>query len=149
MQRPKLLPPHYFAAAIAAMGALHFLLPLYRWLSPPWTFAGGVLLIVGIAMSANASGLFTRAQTPVVPFERSTALVTAGIFGWTRNPMYLGLIVALAGVAIVLGTLSPLCVLPVFIQIIRVRFVAGEERFLEGIFGERYLAYKQTVRRWI
>jgi protein-S-isoprenylcysteine O-methyltransferase Ste14 len=148
MQPPKLLPPHYFVMSLVLMGVLHFVFPVYRLLSLPWTLAGIALLAIGIAVSAIASGLFAKANTPVVPFERSTALVTGGLFRWTRNPMYLGLVLALVGVGIVCGTLGPFIAILVFIYIIRSRFIIGEERFLEGIFGDRYLAYKKNVRRW-
>jgi protein-S-isoprenylcysteine O-methyltransferase Ste14 len=133
---------------LVLMGVLHFAFPVYRWLSLPWTLAGIALLAIGIAVSAIASGLFAKANTPVVPFERSTALVTAGLFRWTRNPMYLGMVVALFGVGIFCGTVGPFIAIPVFIYIVRIRFILGEERFLEGIFGDRYLAYKKMVRRW-
>jgi protein-S-isoprenylcysteine O-methyltransferase Ste14 len=63
--------------------------------------------------------------------------------------MYLGMVALLIGVAILLGTLGAFMPVPVFAWIIQTWFVAGEERFLEQIFGEQYLAYKRAVRRWI
>lgn len=63
--------------------------------------------------------------------------------------MYLGMIVMLIGVATLCGTVGPLLPMPVFVWIIRFSLVAGEERFLEGIFGETYLAYRRSVRRWL
>jgi protein-S-isoprenylcysteine O-methyltransferase Ste14 len=85
----------------------------------------------------------------VVPFERSTALVTDGLFRYTRNPMYLGLTLVLAGVALLLGSLGAWLPIPVFVAIIQVNFIAGEERFLTELFGEEYLVYKQRTRRWL
>jgi len=84
-----------------------------------------------------------------VPFEPSTALVTGGWFRLTRNPMYLGLSLILLGVAMIDGTLGAFLPLPVFVAILHFRFIRAEERFLEGIFGERYRAYRTQVRRWI
>jgi protein-S-isoprenylcysteine O-methyltransferase Ste14 len=110
---------------------------------------GGALVVLGIALTAIAAGSFRRAGTPVVPFEISTALVTTGLYRLTRNPMYLGLALALVGVAVLLGTLSPFLPIPVFVWIIQAQFIRGEERFLEEIFGAGYLAYKSRVRRWI
>jgi protein-S-isoprenylcysteine O-methyltransferase Ste14 len=118
-------------------------------LQPPLSFIGIALIVGGIAMSANAAGKFRKAGTPVVPFERSTALVTTGLYRFTRNPMYLGLVTVLIGVAIVCGTVGPLIPIPMFVWIITQRFIVGEERFLQEIFGERYLAYKKSVRKWL
>jgi protein-S-isoprenylcysteine O-methyltransferase Ste14 len=85
----------------------------------------------------------------VVPFEKSTTLVTGGWFRMTRNPMYLGLTLILAGVALIDGTLGALLPLPVFVGILHFRFIRAEEHFLEGIFGEQYRSYRMQVRRWI
>src|SRR5690606_18496513 len=110
----------------------------------------GVLLIVaGIGLAVYAAGLFARAGTPVVPFEHSTRLVTGGVYQVTRNPMYVGLIAVLAGVALICGTAGALLPLPVFVWILTKQFIEGEEQFLEEIFGEDYLAYKRRVRRWL
>jgi protein-S-isoprenylcysteine O-methyltransferase Ste14 len=61
----------------------------------------------GFAIGGNAFRAFTRVGTPVVPFERSTALVTGGTYRITRNPMYLSMVVMLCGVAVLFGTLGP------------------------------------------
>ena len=100
-------------------------------------------------MAITAAGAFRRAGTPVIPFEPSTTLVTGGWFGVTRNPMYLGLALILSGVALIDGTLGAFLPLPVFIAIMHFRFIRAEERFLEGIFGEPYRAYRARVRRWV
>jgi protein-S-isoprenylcysteine O-methyltransferase Ste14 len=84
-----------------------------------------------------------------VPFTQSTALVTGGIYRWTRNPMYLGMMSGLIGLAVLLGTLSAFLPIPLFVWQIRRKFVLPEEAFLEGIFGGRYLEYKARVRRWL
>jgi protein-S-isoprenylcysteine O-methyltransferase Ste14 len=149
MQKPKVLPPVYLAISIVLMAALHFLFPVFRFLEPPISYSGLVLIAVGIAISAYAASRFAKAGTPVVPFERSTILITTGIYRWTRNPMYVGMVIVLLGVGTLCGTLGSLLPIPFFIWLIRVRFIAGEERFLKEIFGERYVVYKKSVRRWI
>ena len=83
------------------------------------------------------------------PFEQSTALVTGGLFRYTRNPMYLGLVLMLLGAAVGFGTLSPFFAIVVFVWWIQSRFIVREEAFLAGIFGPEYLAYKARVRRWL
>jgi protein-S-isoprenylcysteine O-methyltransferase Ste14 len=148
-QKRKIVPPMWLLFSLLAMLALHLLWPAARIVLSPYNWLGIALLALGIAVSLSASNRFRRAGTPVVPFERSTALVTEGAFRYTRNPMYLGLVVTLMGTAILLGTLTPWLVIPVFVWIIVARFIRGEERFLQDIFGAEYLAYKSRVRRWI
>ena len=148
-QKRKILPPVYLLLTLTVMLGLHFLAPVARVIAAPWSYLGAGLIVIGIALSAIAAGAFKRAGTPVVPFERSTALVTDGLYRVTRNPMYLGLLIALIGAAVLLGTLSPVLPIPVFVWIIQTRFIRGEERFLEELFGAEYVAYKSKVRRWV
>jgi protein-S-isoprenylcysteine O-methyltransferase Ste14 len=145
----KVLPPAWLAITLVVMTGLHYFLPIARLILQPWSFAGAVLIVAGIALSATGAGTFRRAGTPVIPFERSTALVTTGLYRFTRNPMYLGLALVLAGAAIAFGTLGPWLAIPGFLWIISTQFIRGEEAFLEEIFGADYLAYKAKVRRWL
>jgi protein-S-isoprenylcysteine O-methyltransferase Ste14 len=75
--------------------------------------------------------------------------VTGGLYRYTRNPMYLGMVSVLIGAALLFGTLSAWLPIPVFVWIIHNNFIRVEERFLEGIFGGQYLQYKNKVRRWL
>jgi protein-S-isoprenylcysteine O-methyltransferase Ste14 len=150
MEQPrKIVPPFWFVLALGLAVLLHYLMPIGRIIPEPWSYSGALLVVVGIVMSAAGAGAFRRVGTPVVPFERSTVLVTDGLYRFTRNPMYLGLVLSLCGVAILLGSISAWIPIPVFVWIIQARFIAGEERFLEEIFGEQYRAYRQRVRRWL
>ena len=72
-----------------------------------------------------------------------------GLYRFTRNPMYLGMLTWLAGWGIYLGSLSPLIMLPVFIWVLTVQQIIPEETVLAEKFGDDYLAYKQKVRRWL
>ena len=143
------LPPFYFLGAIVLMVALDRFLPIVTLIEPPITYLGWVLFGLGIAVALAVNWRFKRAGTPIRPFEESTALVTDGPFAFSRNPIYLGAIVGLFGIFVVLGSLSPLAVIPPFVYIIRTRFIAVEERMLEAAFGEAYRDYKTRVRRWI
>ncbi len=148
-RKRKIIPPVYLLLTLAAMLALHFKLPIVQLIQAPYSLAGWVLVVAGLAISATASSAFRRVGTPVVPFERSTVLVTDGLFRYTRNPMYLGLVILLLGIAIALGSLGALLPIPVFVWIIQKWFIEGEERFLTEIFGEQYLTYQRRVRRWL
>lgn len=148
-QKRKIIPPVYFFLGLLIMIALDRYWPIVHIIPEPYSYTGLLLIGFGAFISAHSASLFRRAGTPVVPFERSTKLVTTGFYRYTRNPMYLGLVLMLIGVAVLEGTASPWIVIPVFVCIIQRWFIEGEERFLEAIFGEEYRQYKQRVRRWI
>jgi len=148
-KKRKIVPPVYFLVTLIAMTALNFRVPVLKYLEPPVSLIGVALIGGGTLVSAWAAGAFVRAGTPVVPFAPSNVLVASGLYRLTRNPMYLGMVIALLGVAVLFGTIGALLPVPLFVWIIHTQFVLGEERFLESIFGEEYLAYKKSVRRWI
>jgi protein-S-isoprenylcysteine O-methyltransferase Ste14 len=140
------LPPVWLAISVVSMLLLDRYLPLYRYSAPLWL--GAPLFLFGLYMAASSAGSFVVAGTPVIPFERSKALVTDGFYRWTRNPMYLGMVLAQLGFALWLRSVSPFLPIVAFTAIIRWNFIAGEERFLEDIFGEPYRAFVRRVPRW-
>ncbi len=148
-EQRKIVPPVYMLLALLAMIVLHYVIPLADLIAPPLSYLGLAPLVVGITICAIAARMFDRAGTPIRPFERSTVLVTGGLYRYTRNPMYLGLTLILFGVWLLLGTASALLPIAVFIWIIQEGFIRGEERLLDAIFGEEYRGYKSRVRRWI
>lgn len=131
------------------MAAVHFLLPVARFARPPHTYLGLVPLAIGLAISIWGSELFRRRHTTIKPFERSTDLIVDGPYRFSRHPMYLGMVMALGGLAILLGSVTPLVIVPVFGWLMNSKFIAPEERAMEETFGEAYVEYKRRVRRWI
>ena len=111
--------------------------------------AGGVLDIAGFLVMLAGAGLFLRRRTAILPFKPATSLVTSGILGWTRNPMYLGMAVFYAGLAIILNSLAALVLLPLVLAIVQKQVIAREEAYLERAFGDEYVIYKNRVGRWI
>ena len=148
-KKRKILPVVYLLASLILMALLQLFLPLYQYVKPPFAFAGIIIVFAGIGLSAISAGMFVRVNTGLIPFEEATALVTDGVFGFTRNPMYLGMFLMVFGAAFLMGSVGALIPLLVFMLIIRFNFVAGEERFMEATFGQQYLDYKSKVRRWI
>ncbi|TDI48744.1 MAG: isoprenylcysteine carboxylmethyltransferase family protein [Acidobacteria bacterium] len=142
-------PPVYLLLTLIVMGALHAFVPIARLVPPPYQYGGIALIVLGFAVCVPSARLFQKLGTPLKPFEESTVVVTTGMFRFTRNPMYLGMVAGLLGVAILLGSLVAFLPVPVFGAIIHVRFIVHEERFMEELFGAEYLAYKRKVRRWI
>ena len=94
--------------------------------------------IVGIAVSTV--GDRTVYAREFKPFEKPTALVTGGPFSLSRNPMYLSMVIVLVGCVVLLGTVWPFLVVPLFIRVITTRFIVHEERMMEDRFGEQYRA---------
>lgn len=147
----RLPPPVWMILAGAAMWALHRWLPVATFIALPWNRIGWVIVAAGVATSITASTQFRRAGTTLNPWDpsKSTQLVTNGIFAFSRNPMYLGLILVLAGWAMWLGSLSPWLMLPLLIVLLTRRQILPEERALRELFGEGYAQYCRTVGRWL
>lgn len=148
-ERPKILPLVWLFLALAAMAALHRLWPVAPYLAGGWRWAGLAPLLPGLAMTIMAARQFLRADTGLVPFDEARVLVTDGFFRYTRNPMYLGMVCVLAGVSMLLGTVGTLAPIPLFVWVIRQRFILPEEKFMERAFGQPYLDYRARVRRWL
>ncbi len=149
MQTAKVNPPHYLLIAILVMLGLKFL-PAAPLLLGPWHWTIGVLfLMIGSGCTGLAARGFRKAGTNLVPFSESTALVTHGLYNYTRNPMYLGMVIVLAGIAFILNERWPWLVLPAFAALIQLRFIRYEEQLMEATFGDEYRAYKGRVRRWL
>ena len=107
----RIIPPVYFLAALLLMLGLHYLLPLTEWIREFIRYAGITLIVLGVAIAAWGSRAFDKAGTPVKPFETTTMLVTHGLYRFTRNPMYLGMVLVLLGTGFLLGSLTPLLVM--------------------------------------
>jgi protein-S-isoprenylcysteine O-methyltransferase Ste14 len=112
--------------ALLAMAGLHYAIPLAQVVEPPVSYFGLVPLLIGLMMAGTAARLFDRAGTPKRPFERSTALVTAGPYRYTRNPMYVGLTLILLGAWLLLGTATAAVPIAIFVWIIQERFIAAK-----------------------
>lgn len=148
-KKRKIIPPVYLLSTLILMWLLQLYVPIYQFVHPPMAYAGIVVILFGIIMTAISAGVFLKVDTGLEPFDEAKVLVTSGFYRFTRNPMYMGMFIMLLGVAFMFGAVSALIPVPVFFLIIRNNFVLGEERFCEAAFGQQYLDYKLRVRRWI
>lgn len=142
-------PPALYAGTFVLGLVLDWLLPLTGLPVLPARLAGAVCLVVGAGVAHSGEKVMHRAGTNIRPDLPTTALVTEGPFRFTRNPLYLGLTLMYAGIALLIpGTWPLLLLLPVLL-VMRWGVIAREERYLERKFGEPYRAYLGRVRRWL
>lgn len=144
---PVLLPPHYFVASIVAMLVL-------GWLSrelgfTAWQLLGLPVIALGVVIVVKGARAFARAETNIVPLQPATTLVAGGVFQRSRNPMYLGMLLALLGLAGLLAEPWGLAIVGAFFLVIRLAFIPAEEAQMVRTFGAEYEEYKQRVRRWV
>jgi protein-S-isoprenylcysteine O-methyltransferase Ste14 len=115
-----------------------------------WVIAGAIAFIGGAIAIAGVFA-FRRHETTVNPTKphSASAVVSDGIYGFTRNPMYLGLAIFLAGCAVFLQNWVALLVLPAFVAYMNRYQIRPEERALLELFGAAYGEYTSKVRRWL
>jgi len=142
-------PPRIAQLLVAIAVLLHWLTPLRQAIVYSNPALGAVLGIAGFATMMRAWWLFRQADTAICPTARTAQLVTLGIYRFTRNPMYLGMVAMLAGLALAVGSLPFYAAAVIYLLIIDRAFCRYEERKLELGFGDDYLAYRKRVRRWI
>ncbi len=145
----RVLPPTYFIAAIMLTIAVHFLVPLALPIPFPWRVVGLLPIAAGAVLNIAADRQFKRLGTTVKPLQRSTALATDGVFRWSRNPMYLGMVFIVAGIALLEGSISPWIVVAVLAIVLDRVFIAPEEKMLKETFGDAFEHYSHRVRRWL
>ncbi len=144
---PRVLPPHYFVLALLCVCAVAYF-DRSAPLPDPWPLIGLLPLVIGVIVSVRGSRQFAEVGTNIIPLTRSSTLVTSGVFAYSRNPMYLGMLLALVGVVLLGNSLWAAAVPVVFFGIIRQRFVLKEEPLMLETFGGEYEAYMSRVRRW-
>lgn len=151
MLKTMIPPPVYVLAIAGIMWWLDKSWPVFVWLDNSLNMLGLVIIVIAALLDLWSLGLFVRSKTTVNPMKpvNTNKLVLDGMYKITRNPMYLGMLIALTGWWIYLGSLSPLFMLPVFVWLLTVQQIIPEEAVLEEKFGAEYLSYKQRVRRWI
>ena len=152
--RPGILapPPLLTLAAILAGWGAERLAPLPilpPGLAPLRVAAALALLALALGALVGAIAEMRRHRTSPSPYLPSTAVVTSGIYHFTRNPIYVGFMLVVAAVALAVNTWWMVVALPILFAVLRYGVVAREERYLSAKFGAPYDAYRRQVRRWL
>ncbi len=147
IKKTKILPPIYVFSSMIAMYVVHRYVPIFT--IQETRLPGIVVIIIGVGGVLYCAYLFYREKTPIKPFEESSVLIYSWPYTMTRNPIYLSMIIFLIGFSLWLGSVSSYLVIPLFTIWIHTRFVLQEEYLLEQRFAEKYLTYKNQVRRWL
>ena len=133
-----------YGAAMAADGVFRLPAPA-DWVRP----AGALLTVAGVLPLAWALLRFARAHVNPLPTRAVDTLVIAGPYRYTRNPMYLGMLLLYLGVALLTRLTWALLLAPLVVVVVNRIVIAREEAYLTRRFGEEYGAYRRSVRRWL
>jgi protein-S-isoprenylcysteine O-methyltransferase Ste14 len=143
-------PPVLFFVVLGAGLLLSLLWPLRITDSRALRFGlGGALVVAGAAAGRWGERTMHRAGTEVRPDRPTTALVTGGPFRYSRNPLYVSVLVGLAGIALLANAGWVLVLLVPAALVLHFGVVRREERYLEAKFGDAYRDYRARVRRWL
>ena len=142
-------PPVIFAAAVVfglLIGRAWPLALLPATLARP---VGVLLLVLPVPIVLSALRELRRARTPVDPYKPTSAIVRTGAFGFSRNPLYVSLIVITLGIACLANSAWIALLLVPAVAVLRFGVIAREEAYLDRKFGDDYRAYQADVRRWL
>lgn len=144
------MPPVWLLAFVGiAWGQAHYF-PMGLSLGFTWaSLLGGLLVGGGLVLIAMAAVEFRRAKTTIVPHQTPSHIIQSGIFSKTRNPIYLGDAMILAGLILRFDAVLSLPLVPIFIWVIERRFILPEEDRMRREFRMDYARYLEKVRRWI
>jgi len=145
------LPPFIFLGFLVAATLLEAIAPLTLLSAQAIAryATGAVLALAGFVMIGLGTRRFVAAGTNIPPNLPTTALVVDGIYGRTRNPLYLGSTLVYVGLSVAAGSLWAILLLVPLLWVMNVGVIAREERYLERKFGDAYRTYKARVRRWV
>lgn len=149
MKPKKPIPPLWFLALLLLSIGLGMYLPVLKFLHYPFSLFGVAPIAVGAVLDLWADSLFKKNNTTVKPHLKPSTLITSGVFRVSRNPMYLGMVLILAGTSTCVGSVTAFISPVLFFLISELDFIPWEESVMEDAFGQPYLEYKKQVGRWL
>ena len=142
-------PPRIGMLFALVATAMHWLLPVWGNVQFSCPVVGAALALSGFSIMMWAWWLFKKGEVAICPTASTVRLLTSGVFRFSRNPMYLGMVSMLLGLAAYVGTppfyLAAVC----YFAVLNFVFCPYEEAKLAGTFGQEFLNYKARVRRWL
>jgi len=141
-------PPLIFLAGIGLGVLIGWYWPGSFWPGSVRYVVAAVLVAAGFFVAFLALYRFRKAGTNVEPHKPTTAIVTDGPYGWSRNPIYLAMVGVTAGIAIALDNFWVVVMLAPVLLVMHFGVITREERYLTTKFGDEYRRYQKAVRRW-
>ena len=148
-KKMRIKPPHIAITLLLVAWLLDHFFPQFRFIFGAFRYIGILIFIFGLSITFSSFYLFKKNKTPILPGQKPTFMVAAGPYKLTRNPMYLGVALALLGISVYIENLLSLMSPVIFFLIMNYIYIPFEEKLMEQIFGQQYLNYKKKVRRWI
>ncbi len=148
-----IIPPPLFYAGFFILSMIlqgYFTIRAAFFFHSHWAnICGSVLYSIGVIYIFPAALEFLKSKNTIITAKPATSLQTNGIYSYSRNPMYFGLMLVYLGLALQFGNWWTLIMLPFLIVVITYLVILPEERYLTRAFGDEYTNYKKKVRRWI
>lgn len=148
MKRIISVPPNYFYFAILLAVPFRFLFPDLNLIAVPWNLSGLIIMTLGLYLVWKPYKQFMDHNTPE-NFGTATCVVADGLYEYSRNPMYVGGVLFLIGLAVLMGNLLSFISPLLFILVMHFMFIPYEEEKMIQECGEDYTVYMKKVRRWI
>jgi protein-S-isoprenylcysteine O-methyltransferase Ste14 len=142
-------PPLFAALCLITTLTLQYMLPSLRLFHSPHHVMGPLLVMAGLATMLPAATIFSSRGTTKNPYGEPATFVSSPPYTFTRNPMYLGIVLILGGLAVWAGSAVMLLAPLAFYLTIDRLVIPSEERTMERLFGDEYVQYKARVRRWL
>lgn len=144
-----LLPPILWFVCLVAIGITYAYSADLQLAAQYTLLVGGALFVVGALVTIAASRQFAAVRTNINTFLEPDKLVTSGLFRFSRNPMYLGFLITLAGGAVAANSAYAFLPVALFFAASQLWYIPYEERMATAVFGDSYAEYCRKVRRWI
>ncbi len=142
-------PPLIFLSGLMIGGLIEWFCPFGFIPKPAGYVIGGILIPAGLGIVLIARSKMARAETNIEPWKPTTAILSDGIYGLSRNPIYVAMVLVYIGGVFLFDIAWSLPLLIVVLLVIHFGVILREEKYLEKKFGAEYLNYKKRVRRWI
>ena len=145
----RIAPPILGLLHIIAAFLLAWFLPLPFIVPPIVKYIGFALVVIGFLLGLGAVLAFRRAHTTLDPYHPVSSIVTSGVYGFSRNPIYLAFLLMVIGIPLSSGTYWGIILALVFIMLCNRLVIEHEEAYLGKKFGTTYIDYTSRVRRWL